>query len=147
VGFRSLIRKCFPPGAMQLSAPLSIGAEIQQDNKGMSSAVYSKLQQKLRHYSDVSVWIGGYSITEADLDEQQARIDSIRAWAQSLPPGPTRAEYLHWLTYYYEWGLNDARRELKTHATEKSQEQFRRELREERESRMAILAKGIPTPP
>jgi len=88
----------------------------------IDTKIYRILNSRLRHISDLDVWIShNYDSSHWNLvfDREQKKIDEIRAWARTLPYGPERRSYLHWLDYYFEWGLNEARKELKDHKIER----------------------------
>jgi len=95
-----------------------------------SIQVMNVLQKRLEHYTDLSVWISGnYDPAQWKpiFDKMQGEINAIREWANNLPRGDVRNEYLSWLDYYYERGLLAARRELVTQEKKRHHEMADRE--------------------
>ncbi len=107
-------------------------------NEQVDTKVMRVLMGKLRHTTDLDVWLShnydsGHWLPI--LDAQQKKIDAIRDWAHTLPRGAARSSYFSWLTYYFEWGLKEARKELNDQSIRRSQEQY--------SARLTKLGKGL----
>jgi len=118
-----------------LSGPKDDFDEVEKELKESESFTYEQIDTKiyrilkgrLRHIGDLDVWLShNYDSNHWNLvfDREQKKIDEIRAWARTLPYGPERRSYLDWLDYYFEWGLNAARKELKDHKIEREQKAY-----------------------
>jgi hypothetical protein len=110
--------------------------------------VFQELEARLTIYNATKVWIFRlYDVAamEPVFAEQQRKIDKIRMWAEALPKEEkTRAHYLHWLKYYYQSGLDEAREEMRTQCQRRQAEKSRAAL--ERVQREATGMGPIPTP-
>jgi hypothetical protein len=124
---------------------LKITAEPKYNRDAICSAVYRVLNARLTHYNDLIIWLShNYDVTSwgPRLEQSQKDIDAIRRWAEALPRTPVRSEYLHWLDYY-ERGLNEAWKELRTQDHKKEMDHYDRESREKYD---ASLDLDIPKP-
>jgi hypothetical protein len=113
----------------------------------VSTLVYKKLNQQLEHVSDLDIWLShDYTSTRwtDKLNQIEEKIKFVQEWAKANTKGVVRKEYLQWLTYFYQRGVDDARKELKTQATRISQEKFQERLRRDRECLVHI--DKFPTP-
>ena len=119
-----------------------------KDDDALDMAVYRKLVPQFSefgsygHINDLSIWLSGNydtSYWNPILDGYQKRIDDIREWTKTVEDPCIRKHYNGWLTYYYQVGIDDARKELKTRSIkrehEKSDEEYRQreKYRQERE--------------
>lgn len=96
-------------------------------DEAVSLMVYHELEIRLNHYTDLGVWLSrNYNAAdwEPAFRKEQETIDGIRLWAKTLPRGSVRSEYLRWLEYYYQWGLDEARKELKNKTQLHEMEQY-----------------------
>ena len=110
---------------------LEVTKEPKVNREAINYAVYHVLNAKLDHVNDLIIWLSrNYDLSywEPRLRKDQTDIDSIRKWAEALPYGPVRSEYLHWLTYYYQIGLDDAWKELRTQRKKHEMDEYHREL-------------------
>lgn len=126
--------------------PKSVGADA-ISKKTASILVYRALDSSLTHYTGLSVWLShNYepSYWEPIFAAAEKSYAEVRHWAQELPCGNIRSEYLQWLTYYYDWGLKSARKELSDQHIKRSQEEYDRS-RVEAEAE-ADVAPQIPKP-
>jgi hypothetical protein len=111
------------------------------EEEGLSTAVYLILNQQLFHLNGLFP-PGNMEI----VDREQAKVDTLMEWALALPEGPARNEYVQWLTYYYQNGINEARKELLTHERAKATEQYRRDSRR-KDAAIAAITPTLPKPP
>ena len=109
--------------------------------EGLSIAVYHVLNQQLIHLS--GLFPPGSVET---IDREQAKVDATMRWALALPEGPTRNEYVQWLTHYYQNGIDEARKELLTHENAKLSQRYREESRRKSAAATAIIP-TLPKPP
>jgi len=111
-----------------------------KDDDAVDMAVYHKLMPVFSglnltsgsdgQINDLTVWLShNYdpSYWNPRFDKQQEAINKVREWAKTLADPCVRKHYNQWLTYYYQVGLDDARKELRTHATEREQAEFNAE--------------------
>lgn len=103
----------------------------------------------LEHYTALSIWLShnyDSSYWEPILAKAQSDVDIIRKWAEALPKGKIRSHYLEWLRYYYQYGLDDARKELREQNTRK-QHDASREKYHATQNAIAEYRGEIPKPP
>jgi len=115
--------------------------------EALDRKVLHALQSRLRHINDLEIWLShNYNPDHWNpiLDAEQAKIDTIRAWAKTLPDRVVRKSYLAWLDYYFELGLRDARMELQDQKIRKDHEEYR--ARQDSIS-LATLNRTVPEPP
>lgn len=99
--------------------------------------------------SDVTVYCNSYDKSVLMvLDDHEKEIFRIRTWAKETPMSSCFfKEYNNWLDYYQN-RINETREEMRTHARQKSHEEFDRQQREENKRREAfILTNAVPRPP
>jgi hypothetical protein len=114
----------------------------------VSTMVMRTLNQRIEHTGSLDVWLSNNydpAYWEPRLQKIEDEIAKVRTWAKTLPYGAVRSEYLQWLTYYYESGLNDARKELRTKETKREQDEFH--AKNDRHFEAVNNAGPIPTPP
>jgi len=120
--------------------------------KNMEAAellVYRELESRLDTYNAIVVWVSHNYDPESwepRFVEQQRKIDEIRKWAVELPDEhkEVRKHYLHWLEYYYQMGLDDAKNELHTQRQKREMERSREDS--ERLYRESSSITSIPKP-
>lgn len=116
------------------------------DKEAIDSAVLSALYPRLHRYSDLDVWLS-HNYDPAywgeRLDGASLEIKRIREWASTLPDPAVRSAYIGWLDYY-DGGIAEAWREVKTQKTRREQEVFRNRTRCLRERSLACQ---VPKPP
>lgn len=116
------------------------------ESEALNRKVLHVLQGKLRHLSELEVWLShnyDKNYWNAIFDSEQAKINQIRAWARELPDRQIRHSYLEWLDYYFEVGLRDARKELEYQGTRRSHEVYRKQ---QDQVHLATLTKEVPEP-
>lgn len=116
--------------------PLVTPAESSQPcGDAASLAVYRRIEDSgMPWHTYLEVWLSrNYDPTywRPQFDDEQHRIDAIRKWAETLPPGCVRDDYNQWLDYYWEPDLHQAEDEVRTHKTQKEMAEFYRRNAEE----------------
>lgn len=122
--------------------------ETKANREVVSTMVMRTLNQRIEHVGSLTVWLSGNydpAYWNPRLQKIEDEIAKVRSWAKTLPYGTVRSEYLQWLTYYYEVGLNDARKELRTKATKREQDEYH--VKNDKHSDAVNNAAPIPTPP
>jgi len=122
-----------------------IGNEI--ESEALDRKVLHILQAQLRHINDLQIWLShDYNLDNWNpiLVEEQAKVDKIRAWAQTLPDRAVRHSYLQWIDYYFQIGLNDARKELQTQKIRKDHQVYDAKMKS---IHLLSLEKQVPEPP
>lgn len=98
------------------------------DYDAVHMAVYCALNQRLlRQYNDGYVWLSGNydpNYWKPVFDKAQSEIDAVRSWAKTLEDVEIRDHYIEWLTYYYQYGLDDAREEIRTQKKRREMNDF-----------------------
>lgn len=85
----------------------------------------------------LTIWASGdYSIEDwrPQLDQEQANLDRLRKWADSLQDECAREAYLHWIDYYQHQELDSAWHELRTQDERKEMEACDARIKREEEN-------------
>jgi hypothetical protein len=109
----------------------------------LNVAVMRKVQDALGpHTNGAAQWLN--NTPREMLEAHQAKITTLRSWAQALE-GRARAAYLKWIDFYQR-GLNEAYQELETGTIRLRQEKFNARLERDYAHKPEV-ADAIPTPP
>lgn len=153
-GFR---RRAVTQNAADAQPPEPVPAHAEKakatanDDEAISGAVLDYLFPRLgmgKTPNYLSVWVShNYDIDrwKPSLDISQKRITDIRTWAEKLEDPCVRKHYMRWLNHYQR-ELDSAWDELKTHETEKRQNDYRLRLKQE-ETAVDSVKDRVPKPP
>lgn len=110
------------------------------------SVAHAELHRQLSFIDDTNVYYCGYNIAPGTFEAQEAKIKELKNWAKANTTGFLRSSYLE-LLRVAKWGLNRARREMKTRKQEKEMWEYRQRREEENQAEREYRGrKDLPVP-